>query len=137
MKLRCVLVASLITLVLLSGCTYGGAFASAHQTNVEISESNFSIVATDVSGEASSSHLLGASFSTGFYTESVGLIRLGGTGLLYQEALSDLWKNVEKKIGKIEGKSLALTNVRYDADCTNFFLFTSAKVVVRADVIEF
>jgi hypothetical protein len=60
-----------------------------------------------------------------------------GTGMLYQEALSDLWKNVEEKYGDVEGKSLALINIRYDSDCLNLILFTQAKVIVRADIVQF
>jgi uncharacterized protein DUF6567 len=63
LKKRTILLASLFAAhVILSGCTYGGAFASVHQTNVELSDNTFKIVATDVKGEASSAHILGGSF---------------------------------------------------------------------------
>jgi len=61
-----------------------------------------------------------------------------GDGMLYKEALEKFWKNFEEKFGSIEGRDLALVNVRYDADAMNFFgLYTRPKVSIRADVIEY
>ncbi|MCF7814892.1 MAG: hypothetical protein K9N09_11005 [Candidatus Cloacimonetes bacterium] len=137
MKFRFVLLLIAFAAIMMTGCTYGGAFVSTHQTSVELSEANYQIALTDVKGEADAGYVFGASFSAGVFTETIALFRVQGSGMLYQEALSDLWENIEKQYGSIEGKKLALTNVRYDSDCLNLLVFTKAKVIVRADVIEF
>jgi hypothetical protein len=57
--------------------------------------------------------------------------------MLYKEALENLWKNFETTNGSVEGRRLALVNVRYDADALNLFVYTQPKIVIRADVVEF
>ncbi len=123
--------------LLVSGCSHSGAFLASQQTSVELSEANFKIVATNVSGTASVSYAVGASYSFGAVSESFGLIRLNGDEFIYDAAMKNLWQNVEQKLQSVENRTLALVNVRYDSDLTNFILFTKATVVVRADVIEF
>ena len=49
-----------------SGCATSGLFPSTHMTQVELSEGNYRIVATNVAGEADASYLIGVSFSKGF-----------------------------------------------------------------------
>ncbi len=127
----------LSAILVMSGCVNSGLFMSSNQTLVELRESNFSIVATDVTGEASASYLIGVSISSGFMTQTISLLKLNGPDALYQEALKDLWQNVEKKVGKVEGRGLALTNVRYDTQISNFLIFNKVKLMVRADVVAF
>ena len=127
----------LSVMLFMTGCVSSGLFVSSNQTVVELREGNFNIVATDVSGESSASYLIGVSVSNGFMTQTLSLIKLNGPDGLYQQALKDLWKNVEKKVGKVEGRSLALTNVRYDTQISNFLIFNKVKLMVRADVISF
>lgn len=124
-------------MLFMTGCVSSGLFMSSNQTLVELRESNFNIIATDVSGESSASYLIGGSVSNGFMTQTLSLIKLNGPDGLYQQALKDLWKNVEKKVGKVEGRSLALTNVRYDTQISNFLIFNKVKLMVRADVVSF
>ncbi|MBC8231669.1 hypothetical protein H8E77_19135 [bacterium] len=108
-------------------------------TNVELSESNFRVVATNVYGEASADYLLGYSFAQFGEMQTIALIPLGGDRLLYKVALENLWRNFEQTDGNnIKGRSLALVNVRFDSDALNVLVFyTRPKISVRADVIEF
>ncbi len=57
--------------------------------------------------------------------------------MLYKEALENLWKNYETANGPVEGKRLALINVRYDSDALNLIVYTQPKIIVRADIVEF
>ena len=127
----------LISALLLSGCANTGLFFSANNTEVELSSNNYEIVATNVSGESEAGYLLGVSFSAGAATNTVALARVSGSGMLYTEALENLWKDYEEKHGSVIGKKLALVNVRYDSDALNLILYTKAKISIRADVVEF
>jgi hypothetical protein len=134
MVLSLILAASILSL---TGCATGGMFLSGNITDVQLQKNNFKIVARDVSGEAQAGYLFGASMSVGMTTNTFALFRISGTGMLYKEALVNLWKNVEAAYGPIEGKKIALVNVRYDAEALNLFVYTQPKIVVRADVVEF
>ncbi|MGM0546697.1 MAG: DUF6567 family protein [Bacteroidota bacterium] len=121
----------------ISGCTTSGAFLSANQTMVNLEQANYTITATNVSGYSETAYVLGFSYSSGFTTNTFAAGRVEGTGMLYKEALEDLWTNYEKDNGAINGKRLALTNVRYDTDILNLIIYTKVMVNVRADVVEF
>lgn len=131
------LIFAIIATVFLVGCTSSGAFLSANQTFVNLKEGNYSLTATNVSGEAEASYLFGMSYSTGFAANTVAVARVSGTGKLYAEALENLWTNYEKNNGMTSEHKLALVNVRYDSDILNLFLFTKVTISVRADIIEF
>jgi hypothetical protein len=60
-----------------------------------------------------------------------------GTGLLYKEAVENLWANFADEHGSPEGRRLALVNVRYDTDNLNLLVYTKPKVSIRADIVEF
>lgn len=128
----CVLIAAMF-----AGCASGGMFTASNITEVQLQKNNFIIVARNVSGEAEAGYLFGSTFSLGMMTNTVAVLRVSGTGMLYKEALEDLWKNYEAVHGPVEGKKLALVNVRYDADALNLFVYTHPKVMIRADVVEF
>ena len=68
---------------------------------------------------------------------TLALVRIGGTAKLYDEAVRSLWKSYEEKVGKREGKKLALVNIRYDTDILNLFVYTQTELFIHADVIEF
>jgi len=123
--------------LLLTGCVSAGSFQSAHLTNVELTEANYSIVATNVSGEATASYILGLSAGWGPQSTTFALARVGGDPLLYRAAFEDLWANFEAEHGSTEGRQLALVNVRYDADALNLIVFTQPKISIRADVVTF
>jgi len=127
-----------VVLTTLVGCATAGRFNSTNLTNVELSESNFRVVATNVYGEASAEYLLGFSVAQFGEMQTVALIPLGGDRLLYKVALENLWRNFEQTHGDIKDRSLALVNVRFDSDALNVLVFyTRPKISVRADVIEF
>jgi hypothetical protein len=128
----CVLIVAMF-----AGCASGGMFTASNITEVQLQKNNFIIVARNVSGEAEAGYLFGSTFSLGMMTNTVAALRVSGTGMLYKEALEDLWKNYEAVHGPVEGKKLALVNVRYDADALNLFVYTRPKVMIRADVVEF
>jgi hypothetical protein len=121
----------------LTGCTTGGAFLAQNQTNVELSEDNFEIIAKDIVGSAHADYLLGFSSSTGAVSNTFALVRVGGTATLYNDAVNSLWSNFEETYGSAEGRNLVLANVRYDADILNLIVFTKTTLYVHADVVEF
>jgi hypothetical protein len=102
-----------------------------------LSRDNFEIIAKDVMGTAYADYLLGVSSSSGTGSNTLALVRVGGTATLYNDALNDLWKNFEENYGSTEGKNLVLVNVRYDADILNLIVFTKTTLFVHADVVEF
>jgi len=124
-------------LLLMSGCFNAGIFPSANVTDVRLGSANYEIVAKNVAGESEAGYLFGLSFANGMNSGTLALVRVSGTGMIYQEALEKLWADYEGRHGPIEGKKLALVNVRYDADVVNAFIYTSTKISVRADVVEF
>jgi len=122
---------------ILSGCSNTGAFLSANQTIVNLNEGNYSIAVTNVTGESESAYVFGLSYSTGLAASTFAIARVEGTGMLYSEALENLWSNFEATNGTVRDQKLALVNVRYDTDILNLFVYTKVRVTVRADVIEF
>lgn len=131
---------NLLTVVLalaFIGCSTGGMFTAGNVTSVDLQKNNFKIVAQGVTGEAQAGYLFGASMSMGMASNTFALFRVSGTGMLYKEALENLWKNFEATHGSIEGKHVALANVRYDAEALNLFVYTQPKIIIRADVVEF
>ena len=121
----------------LTGCASTGIFNSVNVTNVQLSKGNFRVIATNVYGEASADYLLGVSGAVGSEMKTLALLRVKGSGLLYKAALENFWHNFERQYGKIEGRHLALVNVRYDAEALNLGVYTRPKISIRADVIEF
>jgi hypothetical protein len=122
---------------ILTGCASSGAFNTATVTNVELSESNYEVVATNVQGEASAGYLLGLSLSASRQVRTLALARVSGSEQLYGDALEQLWTQFEAQHGDAEGRNLALTNVRYDTSSLNLILYTQPTLTVRADVVEF
>jgi len=127
----------LLALVLLSSCTTGGSFLSTNVTNVELSESNFNIVAENVEGYANASYIFGVSYSTGNTANTLALVRIDGTAKLYKDAIQNLWDNYKSKYGDSEGKNLLLANIRIDTDMLNLILYTETELYITADIIEF
>jgi len=129
----------LILPVLLSSCATSGLFTSAHVTNVELSEPNYTIVARSVSGVAESSYLLGFSGAFRGEMQSLAVYQLDGPKYLYQAALENLWDNYERENNaQVNGRSLALVNLRYDSEAVNVLgFYTKAKVSLSADIVEF
>lgn len=121
----------------LTGCANVGAFTAGNLTQVELSEPNYKVVATGVSGESEASYLIGVSFSNGPQSGSLSLFRVNGTGMLYKEAMDNLWEAFAAEHGAVEGRRLALANVRYDAATSNFLVYNDITLSIRADVIEF
>ena len=128
---------SLLPALLVSGCASSSMFPAATLTTVELAESNFRVVATDVGGEASAAYLLGLSVAVGPDLRTLALARIEGEGFLAREALADLWRNFEASHGSVLNRRLALVNVRFDADVLNLLLYVRPRMSVRADVVEF
>lgn len=127
----------LLISLLFTGCSNSGAFLAINQTVVNLEEGNYTIQATNLSGESSAGYILGLSYSSGPIANSLAIARVSGTGMLYAEAIDDLWSSYEAEYGTVRGEKAALTNVRYDADMLNLVLYTRVKVSVRADLIIF
>ncbi len=136
MKVKSILVFLILGMVL-TGCSKSGMFLASNQTQVTLDNGDYKIVAKNVTGSAESSYLIGASYSWGAATQSFGLLKLDGTTTLYKDAREDFWNNYEEKYGSVEGKKLALVNVQFDANTQNFVIYTYARVLMTADVIEF
>jgi hypothetical protein len=119
------------------GCVATGVTASAHLTNVGLSSNNYRIVATNISGEATSNGILGVSYGAGMAGAQFSIIPITPDRTLYKNAVQNLWTNFEAKNASPVGRTLALTNLRYDTETLNTFFYTKIKVVVIADVIEF
>jgi len=134
---RAILAFFLIGAAALTGCAQAGLFAAGNMTTVELAEPNFEVVATSVGGSSSAAYLIGVSYSMGHRTESVSLFRVRGTGELYGEAMANLWSQFAEEHGPVEGRKLALVNVRYDSSVRNYLLYNEAKLTIRADIVEF
>jgi hypothetical protein len=123
----------IVIIFTLGGCLSTGLTTSTHITNVGLSSNNYQIVATSISGEASSNGIIGVSFGGG----QLSIIPLSSNRTLYKNALQNLWANFEAKNGSAVGRTLALTNLRYDSETLNTGFYTKIKIVVIADVVEF
>lgn len=138
MNLRKPIPLAFLLAVALTGCINSGAFFATNLTNVELGQGDYAIVASNVTGQAEAGYLLGLSASQGGYASTFALIRVEGDGLLYREAVENLWANFAADNGPVEGRRLALVNVHFDADAANYLgLYTKSVVSVRADVVEF
>ena len=126
----------ILDVVALSGCAQTGTFTAENLTTVELSEPNYEVVATGVSGTAKAGYLIGASFSTGAKSGSISLLRVSGTGHLYKEAMG-LWADFESKHARWLVDTWALINIPYDADTRDFLVYNDIAVSLRADVVEF
>lgn len=126
-----------VIISILGGCASTGLTTSTHITNVGLSSNNYQIVATSISGEASSNGILGISLGIGLGGAQFSLIPLSSNRTLYKNALQDFWTNFEAKNGSAFGRTLALTNLRYDSETLNTLVYTKIKIVVIADVVEF
>jgi hypothetical protein len=122
---------------MLSGCFTSGAFLAGNVTDVQLKEANYEVVATDVHGSATAGYILGVSGGLGPSSTALALARVSGDGPLYQAALADLWQTVRDQHGEVEGRNLALVNVRYDVEALNLILYTQPTLTVRADIVEF
>jgi hypothetical protein len=126
-----------ISIVLLSGCGSSGAFLTTHVTNVELSEPNFNVIAKDVAGESMQGYLFGISFTNGPTVGTFALFHVSGVDKLYDTAVKQLWANFKANHGDIEGRKLALVNIRHDSEVLNTLVYAQAKYFITADVIEF
>lgn len=127
----------LLVVIMATGCTNSGAFLATNQTNVDLREANYTLTTTDIYGEAEAEYILGVSYSSGLFANTIAIARINGSDKLYSDALKNLWQNYESNHGQIDDKKLALVNVRYDSDIINLIVYTKVKVSVRADVVEF
>ncbi|HZY78913.1 MAG TPA: DUF6567 family protein [Cyclobacteriaceae bacterium] len=123
--------------ILVGGCASTGLTASSHITNVQLTNPNFRVVATNVSGEASSKGVLGVSYGFGIATTQLAIIPLTEDRMLYKNAIKNFWSNFEATHGSVSDRKLALVNVRYDSESLNLFFYTKVTTVVVADVVEF
>jgi hypothetical protein len=135
--MRNLILPALLGSMLFLGCTNSGAFLAVNQTIVNLNEGNYSVSATNITGESEAAYIFGLSYSTGLMASTVAIARVEGTGRLYAEALENLWENYESAHGTVSNKKVALANVRYDADILNLFFYTKVVVTVRADIVEF
>jgi hypothetical protein len=127
----------ILLMVCFTGCLNSGMFLSGNVTDVKLSEANYEIIATNITGKSKAGYLLGLSTGPGAQVSTIAIARVSGTGMLYQEALENLWENYEKDYGKRQDRKIALVNVHYDTDILNLILYTEVRLFIRADVVEF
>ena len=135
--MKYLLIVVCVLAVLMTGCANSGMFAASNITEVQLNKANFKIVQKDVSGEATSGYIFGVSQSFGAASMTFAVAHVSGSQMIYKDALADLWKNAEKTLTSVEGKKLALVNVRYDANVINMAVYTQVTISVRADIVEF
>jgi hypothetical protein len=121
----------------IAGCASSGIFPTANITDVQLSAANFRVLATNVTGEAQADYVLGVSAAIFSEMRTFAVARIDGSGMLYREAVQDLWANFERQHGAAAGRSVALVNVRFDSEAVNLLVFTRPRVSVQADVVEF
>ena len=127
-----------VSIGLLAGsCVSSGTLASIHTTQVQLSEANYKVVASAVTGEAKSRYIIGVTIGLGMSSHVFALFPLEQERSLYKMAIQNLWKNFEAKHGSVEGRTLALVNLRYDTEGLNLLVYTSPKLTLVADVVEF
>ena len=126
-----------VLLVFLIGCSTGGSFIANNVTNVELSGPNFNIIAENVQGYSKASYIIGFTYSTGNISNTLALVRVGGSAKLYDDAIQNLWKNFRETHSDMEGKNLVLANIRFDNDMLNLLVYTQTELYVTADVVEF
>ena len=114
-----------------------GTFLANNITNVVLSQSNFNIVARDLQGKAMQGYLFGVSAPQGSDLNTFALIKVSGVEKPYAAAVQDLWNKYREKYGDIEGKKLALVNIRQDTETLNTLIYTEARYFITADVVEF
>ncbi|MDA0194674.1 MAG: hypothetical protein O2887_06330 [Bacteroidetes bacterium] len=137
MKSNHSLIALLALALVISGCATSGISLSSHITNVELGSGNFSLISRGVSGQASSEGIIGISYGFGIGAHQMSLIPVTSNRMLYKTAMENLWSEFEASNGSVEGRKLALANVRYDSESLNLFIYTKLTVVIIADIIEF
>lgn len=119
-------------------CVSSGVSRPTTLTNVDLKENNYRIVATGISGEASSGTVLGLAAPMGIMTSAIGVARVSGERDLQKAALADFCKNAEAQVGPVKGDNFALVNVINDGTAANWFgLYATQTVVIRADIVEF
>ena len=126
----------ILLMVSFTGCGSSGNFTAVNVTDVRLSQDNYDIVATDVTGFSSAGYILGFSFGAPQVT-TIAVARVSGDALLYQQALRNLWDNYEKDHGPREDKKVALVNVHYDSEVLNLLVYSEVKLFIHADVVEF
>ena len=138
MKSRIIMILVIGTLlVIFSSCTTGGSFLAQNVTNVELSDPGYKFVARNVEGQSKADYLFGISYSTGQMANTLALFRVGGSAKLYDDAIQNLWKKYQDNYGEIDGKKLALINIRYDTDILNLLVYTQTELYINADIVEF
>lgn len=137
MKKIILILVSAALMITLFGCGTMGTFRGNNTTNVELSKANFNIVATNLEGTAEQGYLFGLSAPQFGDVGIVGLIKVSGEDKLYDTAVKNLWDDFKDKVGDPKGRKLALINIRNDVEVLNTFVYTSAKIYITADVVEF
>lgn len=137
MKKTILILVSGALLFSLFSCGTMGSFRGNNTTNVELSQANFNIIARDLEGTAEQGYLFGLSAPQFGDVGIVGLIRVSGEDKLYDTAVKEIWADFKEKIGDPEDRKLALINIRQDVEVLNTLVYTSAKIFITADVVEF
>ncbi|MEM7548685.1 MAG: DUF6567 family protein [Bacteroidota bacterium] len=115
MKKLVSMLSSIVLVSMLGGCASTGLTVSSHRTDIELSENNYKVIATNVIGEADSDGIIGLSFGVGQGALQFSLIPIERNRTLYKNAMENLWSNFEVKNGSPINRTLALVNVRFDS----------------------
>ena len=108
-----------ISFFLLAGCAGSmGSYSPCNDTQVQLSEANYRIIQSGVTGESQCWYFL-------------SLIPAGNTEL-YKMAMD----NLRSKI-KVKDKSIAIVNVTQDLTIYNYILMSGQRLTITADIVEF
>ena len=120
----------------LFGCSNSG---SIQQQSVMFIEPNHRYIERNIRAEVSQGYVLGVSGADGVNGSiwSFALARVSGTATPHEDALQSIWAQFEEKHGAVGDRNYSLANIRFDSESLNLLLFTSTRLYVYADVVEF
>ncbi len=118
----------------LTSCTTSNIHQSLAQPEIKLSEGNYQVVATQISGSSTGLHL--ASFVPTSVRAALQGGPLGGfpvKAASESAAIDELYQNA----GIQRGRATAFVNMRTEVSGLNCILFSLPKITVKADLIEF
>lgn len=106
------------------------------ETMVNLSESNYKVIATRVKGEASGFNIL-SMIPTNFSLKKLNVTGAKNGFSILSTTEEEARKDMYSQCGNLSGRSVAFINLVKEEGGTNFFLFSFPKDRVIGDLIEF
>lgn len=133
-KLILALAAASLSLV---SCTRSNIHQSLAQPVIKLTEGNYRVVATQVSGRSRGLHVASIIPTSGYDART--FLQGGPLGGFPIKSASEAAAIDEmyRKAGDQRGRATAFINMRTEVSGLNFLLFALPKITVKADLIEF